>query len=820
MFRETTDEVIIMHSANPFQWMTFTTTLLSSIAITLLLAACAATTPTVQEQQIIAAATAPGNTDALLVVDCLLPGKVRKLGQSMTYLAARRPIQTTAGDCEIRGGEYVLYDRASYTSALKIWMPQAQAGDPVAQTYVGEIYERGLGTPPDYNQAAQWYRKAADQGNARAQINLGALYEQGKGVPRDSTKAINLYRQASGLSGDQLAFTSSIQQLRTERDTSVQEVSLRRQESERLRRELRQTQQLLAKERDRLRASQRELERALRQLEQRTPSTSGAPSRPDPELARRLASQQALLEEQNQKIAFLQQEAKQQQAQLSSELQATQRREQALRQDVALRTQETKSLKQQVSSLEEQLNSRRAGIETTRRELEQSRQELQQQTNTGGSQQEIQTLKKRIAQREAQLEQQRQEMATLQQTAERRQNELNKTLQSARQEAQAQARETKSLQQQVDYLQDQVIASRDKLKARDQELESQKASLREAEQAVERQKREMATQSQQSQADIERNAAELKRLQQQVSLSKAKLAEIESEKATLEAEVNLRKANLAALTPTPETSAGSEATTRGGVESPPALPKLNFGRYHALVIGNNNYANFPNLKTAVSDAQAMAQVLRSRYGFNVKVLTNATRHSILTELNRFRGQLTENDNFLLYYAGHGELDKINNHGHWLPVDAEPDSTANWIANGNITRTLNAMSAKHIMVIADSCYSGSLTRQVTTSIEGGRSEAKRRKWLEKMIKTPSRTVMTSGGLAPVLDSGGGNHSVFAKVLLGVLRNNNEVLEGTILYRKIAGRVKAAAAKLNADQDPQYAPIKFAGDLGAPFFFSPS
>src|ERR1051325_3386265 len=49
--------------------------------------------------------------DAFLVVDCLLPGQIRRLGSQVTYLTPRRAEKTTARDCEIRGGEYVSYDR-------------------------------------------------------------------------------------------------------------------------------------------------------------------------------------------------------------------------------------------------------------------------------------------------------------------------------------------------------------------------------------------------------------------------------------------------------------------------------------------------------------------------------------------------------------------------------------------------------------------------------------------------------------------------------------------------------------------------------------
>lgn len=149
------------------------------------------------------------NADDLLVVDCLLPSQVRKLGQHVTYLAPRRAIKTSARDCEIRGGEYVAYDRANYGTALKVWLPQAQAGDPIAQTYVGEIYEKGLGIQPDYATAGAWYRKAAEQNHAAAQINLGYLYEAGLGVKRDLVTAMNWYREASGLTKGDIEFVSS-----------------------------------------------------------------------------------------------------------------------------------------------------------------------------------------------------------------------------------------------------------------------------------------------------------------------------------------------------------------------------------------------------------------------------------------------------------------------------------------------------------------------------------------------------------------------------------------------------------------------------------
>jgi hypothetical protein len=163
----------------------------------------------------------PGKPDDFLVVDCLLPSQIRRLGTQMTYLSARQVIKTSARDCEIRGGEYVSYDRANYATALKVWLPLAEQGDASAQTNVGEIFEKGLGVPPDYAAAAEWYRRAADSGYSRAAISLGNLYENGLGVPKDSARALNWYRRAAGL--PELTFevlpsrtSIELQQLRTQ----------------------------------------------------------------------------------------------------------------------------------------------------------------------------------------------------------------------------------------------------------------------------------------------------------------------------------------------------------------------------------------------------------------------------------------------------------------------------------------------------------------------------------------------------------------------------------------------------------------------------
>jgi hypothetical protein len=100
-----------------------------------------------------------------------------------------------------------------------------------------------------------------------------------------------------------------------------------------------------------------------------------------------------------------------------------------------------------------------------------------------------------------------------------------------------------------------------------------------------------------------------------------------------------------------------------------------------------------------------------------------------------------------------------------------------------------------------------------------TDEERLHWYRTMAGKRSRTVLTSGGLAPVMDAGGGRHSVFAKALLEVLAASDDTLDGQRLYREVAARVAYAAAGMRFDQVPEYAPIRHAGHEAGEFFLVP-
>jgi hypothetical protein len=111
----------------------------------------------------------------------------------------------------------------------------------------------------------------------------------------------------------------------------------------------------------------------------------------------------------------------------------------------------------------------------------------------------------------------------------------------------------------------------------------------------------------------------------------------------------------------------------------------------------------------------------------------------------------------------------------------------------------------VLVVADSCYSGTLTRGLAlVQYDAG--------YVKRMAEKRARIALTSGGLEPVLDAGGEGHSVFAGAFIDVLKDNTGVLDGQQLFARVREPVV-----VNAEQTPEYGNIRFAGHDGGDFLF---
>jgi hypothetical protein len=240
------------------------------------------------------------------------------------------------------------------------------------------------------------------------------------------------------------------------------------------------------------------------------------------------------------------------------------------------------------------------------------------------------------------------------------------------------------------------------------------------------------------------------------------------------------------------------------------------GPYVALVIGNDDYRFLPRLHTAVQDARAIADLLQKEFGFDTMLLLNADRTQIVSALNQYRQELTEPASFLIYYAGHGVRDNATDRAYWLPVDAKPGDDTNWIIADEITARVRAFPARHVLIISDSCYSGTLTRSLDDfqATQGPQREQQRLRYLQKMLQGKSRTLMSSGGNEPVADSGGSGHSVFAAALLRGLRGEQE---NSFSAEGLFARYIRETVGGGSRQTPEYKVIQDSGHESGDFVF---
>ena len=664
--------------------------------------------------------------DAFLVVDCLLPGQIRRLGSRMTFLTARRPVKTTTRDCEIRGGEYVSYDRANYATALNVWMEGASQGDPKAQTYVGEIYEKGLGTAPDHAVAAQWYRRAAERGYAAAAINLGSLYERGLGVPRDPAEALRWYRAAAGLPDMAFAVTpdpndARVAQLEGEVEQYRRELHARQAELDQAQRELMALREDLAQKEGAVDGARAELEELRR--ERTALAASGRTATAEMERLRKT------IDERTARLQAAERAASDLRARLAHTPAAP------ATPKAAAKEREVQALKDKMDRAESEMRAQRAGLDRVRWEKDPAGPDI--------------TL-------------------------------ISVQLVEPAADAKGGGR----------------AAGRTLLVVGRVAAESaiQTFTINGIEQLIDASPRDTRFR-----AELMLRDAEDERVQ---------LVAVDGSKRRCAAELTIP----AAVKLVARADSGRPAGRPG-----PAAAPAPAGRYHALVIGVSEYGQMDRLETPVKDAEAVAQVLRQEYGFTVRLLANASRAQILSELNELRERLTAKDNLLVYFAGRGELNPQSQRGYWLPADAEANNPETWISDVQLSDVLNVIPARQLLVVADSPYAATLTRSANGRLAPALKNDDLARAIESLSAKRARMVMTSGGLAPVADATGAQQSVFASSFLAVLRSNNGLMLGRDVYREIQVRVYAAARRLGFTHVPAYAPMKYAGHDGGEFFF---
>ena len=235
--------------------------------------------------------------------------------------------------------------------------------------------------------------------------------------------------------------------------------------------------------------------------------------------------------------------------------------------------------------------------------------------------------------------------------------------------------------------------------------------------------------------------------------------------------------------------------------------RLQTSKYYALLIGIEDYRaeGIAQLDKPIDDAGSLYQVLSQSYGFNSQntiSLKNPTRSEIIESFESLAKTVSEDDQLLIFYAGHGVWDEPLSQGYWLPVDASMKSKSQWLSNSTIRDYVRAIDSKHTLLITDACFSGGLLKE--------RAVYNNSKAMLELYKLPSRKAITSGTLTTVPDN-----SVFMKYLIKNLENNQTPL---LSVSELFASFKIAVINNSPNgQVPQLGAISQSGDEGGEFIF---
>ncbi len=225
-------------------------------------------------------------------------------------------------------------------------------------------------------------------------------------------------------------------------------------------------------------------------------------------------------------------------------------------------------------------------------------------------------------------------------------------------------------------------------------------------------------------------------------------------------------------------------------------------RRRALVIGNTEYASpITSLPGTAKDAADISRALAAQ-GFEVVSLADASREGTVRAFNNLIRAAGENDSVIVYYAGHGHIHPGSASGYWLPADADVENPKTWISNADISRMLTNISAKQILLVSDSCFSGALTREAEASSKNASSISP-----NAILKRRSVAVMSSGSEEPVADSLSEGNSPFADALLKKLSNLNATKE-PLRAQAALESIREEVSKISP-QTPQYGVLMSAG-----------
>lgn len=226
--------------------------------------------------------------------------------------------------------------------------------------------------------------------------------------------------------------------------------------------------------------------------------------------------------------------------------------------------------------------------------------------------------------------------------------------------------------------------------------------------------------------------------------------------------------------------------------APPA-----FAARLALVIGNDSYRNVPPLRNARTDASSMARALGNN-GFKVTLLRDLDQRGFKAGLDAFSAAVSEGDDVVFFYAGHGVQLGITN--YLLPVDTRAASDAQLreqaIPVQRVLDDMRAKKARFTLTILDACRDNPFQGSSINGLAAGQGLA------PTMASTGQMIIYSAGSGQQALDQLGSAdrdpNGVFTRVFLKELERPGQPVDR--MMRSIRSEVNRMARSVGHEQVP--------------------
>jgi len=214
-----------------------------------------------------------------------------------------------------------------------------------------------------------------------------------------------------------------------------------------------------------------------------------------------------------------------------------------------------------------------------------------------------------------------------------------------------------------------------------------------------------------------------------------------------------------------------------------------------------------HLSNPIGDATAVADVLKSQYGFETMLVKNPTTDELLDQLQKLHAQqYSEDDQLLIYIAGHGEL--ASSIGYVVTKDARSPHDDHvyktYVSTSNVRTLLTTLECRHVLVVLDICFGGSIEFGHSFTMRGKEksvSRDQRDKYIVKKLRSKSCLCITPGD-GPTSDGEPGKHSPFCQSLIDILDSPDD--DGILTFSDVVDglqkRVDPKYGQLRANEEP--------------------